>query len=865
MDADPTVSTHTDVASPGVATTTPLALGSTVGRFVIRERLGTGGMGEVYRADDTQLKRTVAIKRLVGPPDQIGAGRLLKEAQRASALNHPHIAGVYDVFSMENELLLVMEFVDGMTLRERMKRPMSVAEFCAIGVQCTEALTAAHASGILHGDLKPANIMLTREGQVKVCDFGLARRLPTSTGAAETTTTTQHGIAGTPAYLAPEAVLEHPLDERADIFSLGVVFYQMLALRNPFVADGLMATLDRILHESPPPLDRINPQVPGRLARTIQRMLDKDPRARTASAAEVGEVLSSIGAQHAQIERRRRLVRRVKIWAAVVVVAIATVVAASRPFNRPPPLPTSINLAVLPFTATGAAGDRTTLLDGLTESVSGQLARLTVRHMFQVVTEAERDTTGLLEARQLFGATLVLRGVLHYAGETIDVLTELVDTKSSQPIRSERFTIRTADLVAVQMGIVAAAARMMDLELDQAELQQVSAAGTAQAGAHEYYLQGRGYLSNYDRPESLDYAIDVFRKALDSDSRYALAYAGLGQAFWRKYEQTRQRPMVDFAHGYCASALDFGRTLAEPHVCMGMVLNGTGDFMKAAEEYRLAIQMEPTHDGAYVGLASAFERMNLHADAERAYQLAIDTRKHYWGGYNNLGAYYYRTGRYQDALAMFQQVVNLAPDSFRGHRNVGAALFQLDRNPAAIDAFKKSLAIRRDFTAASNLGTAYYYEGEYRLAADTFRQALELEQGNDQVWNNLAAVLDRTGRRQEAITAFRKTQELATERLAVNPKDADAHMLVADSSAALGETSRARQALASALALMPTEPHTLFAIGVFYEYRLGNSREALNWLAKAVEHGQTWREIDREPALLRLRKDPGFQQLRHPK
>ena len=316
--------TGTHIAPPATDAA-PFGLpGSTAGRFVIHERLGIGGMGEVYRAEDTQLKRTVAIKRLVHhPDDQRSDVRLLKEAQRASALNHPCIASVYDVFTMERELLLVMEYIDGITLRERMKRPISVSDFCAIALQCTEALSAAHENSILHGDLKPANIMLTRAGSVKVCDFGLARRLTEGGSAAETTTTTQLGIVGTPAYMSPEAVLGERLDARADLFSLGVVFYQMLAARNPFAAEGVMGTVDWILNVSPEPLHHVNPIVPVTLSRAIHRMLEKDPGKRYASAAAIGDVLSSIQAQDSKSQGRRR--RVLGAWTLAALAGVATV------------------------------------------------------------------------------------------------------------------------------------------------------------------------------------------------------------------------------------------------------------------------------------------------------------------------------------------------------------------------------------------------------------------------------------------------------------------------------------------------------------------------------------------------------------
>ena len=870
MDAETTVSTHTHVPSAG-SDTNPFVLGSTVGRFVIRERLGIGGMGEVYRAEDTQLKRTVAIKRLVhAAGDQYPAARLLREAQRASALNHPRIASVYDVFTMGNELLLVMEFIDGITLRERMKRGISVEDFCTIAVQCADALTAAHKSGILHGDLKPANIMLTRDGQVKVCDFGLARRLPKTEGAAETTTTTQHGIAGTPAYLAPEAILEHPLDERADLFSLGVVFYQMLTARNPFSADGLMATLDRILHATADPIDRLNPHVPARLARTIHRMLEKDPRDRPASAAEVGQAISAIGGQLEQVRHRRRLVRRFQTGAAVTAVAALLVVVAPRLANPPAPstlapLPQPINLIVLPFTAKGGTEDRAVITEGLTDSLTTQLSRLTLKRPFQVVTEAdrrERKTTTPLEARQQFGANLALRGELDYSAKVVDVSAMLVDTGSGKILRSERFRVGDADPIVVYTRTLEAVTRMMNIEPDEQEQVRLNA-GTVRPEAHEFYLQGRGYLLNDDRPESVDLAIEVFRTALKDDPKYALAYAGLGEAYWRKYKATRSPSWVTLARGACEGALSTDMTLAEPHICLAMVLNGTGEYEQAAGSYRRALDRDNTNDQAYAGLAEAYENQGKHKDAEQTYVRAIELRRHYWGGYYTLGSYYYRDSRFADARDMFQQVVKLAPDSFRGHNSLGACQFALDQIPDAIDQFKQSMKIRPNFNAASNLGTLYYFEGQPALAADYFRQALTFEQGRYEVWGNLAHTLETLGQKTEADKAFRKARQLVLDGLSVNNRNAALYLELADHNAALRDAAGARAALNHALRLAPEDAHTLFRLAVFYETRLKARDDALKWLTKAVERGQTWREIDRAPELRQLRADPRFQQLRN--
>lgn len=865
------VSTHTHVAVQG--SEVPFgAPGSRIGRFVIHGRLGTGGMGEVFRAADTQLRRTVAIKRLVhGPHDQSPASRLLKEAQRASALNHPRIASVYDVFTMGSELLLVMEFIDGITLRERIKRPISVPDFYAMARQCTEALSAAHDKGILHGDIKPANIMLTRDGQVKVCDFGLARRL--ASGDAADSMTTRQGIVGTPAYMPPEVILEQPIDEHADIFSLGVVFYEMLARRNPFTGDSIMATVDRVLNLTPEPLDRINPEVPGPLARVIHRMLEKDPRDRHASVAAVAEALSSLEAQQAAAQRRHHLVRRMRAAAALAAVAILLVFTVPRMANPPTPspdvaLPQSINLAVLPFAVAGATGDRQYFGEGLTASLNEQLAKLLATNRnFQVASVMDRrarHVTNPAEAREQLGANLALTGLLRYDGPDVRVSALLLDTRSGRPLRTDTFTAAAANALAIQAGALDMVVGMLGITLDPQQRALLDVDATTQPGAYEYYLRARGYLLDYDRLESIEAAIKVFRTALQIDSRYAPAYAGLGQAYWRKHELTGAAGWTELAQANCETALDIDRGLAESHICLGMVLNGTGEYERAGAEYSLALERDQTNDQAYVGLATAYEELGKHANAEETYRRAIKLRPQYWGGYNNLGAYYYRSARYSEALKAFKQVVDLAPDSFRGYSSVGAVEFKLEHTDEAIAAFMTSLRIRPNYAAASNLATLYYFEGQFELAASYFNQALKLERGSYQVWNNFAEALEQLDRREEALNAFRQAQLLAMELLQVNPNDAEIQVVFADVSAALGEMEAARQALAAALRLAPTEAYTQLAIGVFYEARLKDRAEALKWLAKAIKHGQTLREIDKLPALRRLREDPRFQQLRHP-
>ena len=306
---------------------------TTVGRFAIRGSLGAGGMGEVYLAEDTKLRRLVALKRIAPhlKSDEAHRKRFLREAQFASRLSNPHIAGIHDVIEEGGDIFLVMEYVEGGTLRERLRHPMTVEEFLPVAVQCAEALAAAHALGILHLDIKPANIMLTPAGGVKILDFGIARHLPRTD--ATTVDYSSETLKGTPAYMPPEVLLEKEPDPRSDIFSLGVVFYEALAGTNPFAADSMIATSQRILDMVPAPLRSVNPKVSPQLEGIVSKMVAKEPAQRQSSSAELLAGLRSLqspstasGALRSPTARRRRR---------QVAVSLLAVLAVPRPRLRP--------------------------------------------------------------------------------------------------------------------------------------------------------------------------------------------------------------------------------------------------------------------------------------------------------------------------------------------------------------------------------------------------------------------------------------------------------------------------------------------------------------------------------------------------
>jgi tetratricopeptide (TPR) repeat protein/TolB-like protein len=864
-----------------------LAPGTRIGVYEITALIGAGGMGEVYRATDTNLKRAVALKVL---PASVAAdgkrlARFQREAEVLAALNHPNIGQIYGLEKTGSTTALVLELVEGPTLEDRVAQgAIPVKEALFIAKQIAEALESAHEQSIIHRDLKPSNIKVRPDGTVKVLDFGLAKAMapagvmssnmsqsPTITATAPAVSPAESRVSmigGTPAYMAPEVVLDGYADVRADIFSLGVVFYEMLAGHNPFVARSVMATLDRILHQVPEPLDRLNPHVTVELSHLVHRMIEKDLSRRCLSIAEVGRALALVEAR-LPTAGQRRLGTRVGLAVGALVVAAVLgwpIMRGGR--HREPPIggiPPNIHLAVLPFVETTTDRGREFFTQGLTEAVNDRLSRLTLSRHLQVASLSDMRRRGVAtpaEAREQLGANLALTGSLTYSTDRVEATCVLIDTRTGQRLRTEAATTATTEPLALQDRVVEIAVRMIGLELTPDERRVMVAHGTTQPGAYDFYLQARGYLLNFDRIENLDSAIAVFRRALEADRRYAPAYAGLGEAYWRKHELTGSSAWVEPSRAACEGALGLDPNLAEPHACLGMVFNGTGEYERAASEYTEALAREPTNDVLYLGLATAYEKLSRQADAEQAYRRGIDLRPYYWAGYNMLGAYYYRAGRYEDALKMFKQVVALAPDSFRGYSSLGATHFMKDQTADAIAAFEKSLAIRPNYVAASNLGTLLYFNGQYKRSAAMFRQALALEKGSYQVWGNLASALDQVGSTTEAKQAHEQARQLVEERLQVNPRDASLHMARAEHLAALGDNLGARAALTRAIALAPKEAHTLFQIALFYEQRLRQRTDALTWLEKALAQGQTWREIDNEPSLRELRQDARFARLR---
>ena len=849
-------------------------IGVSVGRYVIRECLGAGGMGEVFRAEDTVLKRTVALKRLAPKlrEDDLYRQRLMQEATRASSITSAHVAAVYDVIEHAGETYLVMEFVEGTTLRARLQHHLAPEEFLQIATECADGLIAAHEKGVVHCDLKPDNIMLTRDGRVKVLDFGVAKRLPFTTDANTPTQSLEKSVgsfSGTPAYMAPEVLLEQQPDQRSDIFSLGVVLYECLTRQNPFLTSSLMGTADRILHQDPPPPSPKGPY-PPELDGLIAKMLEKDPARRYASARELSADLRALHRLTTDPKIALKLKRR-RWWqntaqmalAAVALLAVTfalwlLVAQRGAPSPTPPAIPAQKHIAVLPFRAIGDAPQGQQYCEGLTETLTAKLTQLTTAHQLQVAPASDaRLVRSAEQARQELGVNLVLEGSLFQAGDSVRVTFSLVDAESRRQLDGETITVAAADPFALQDRVVESVVRMLELQVNPDERQSLAAHGTSVPAAHQLFLIARGYLQNYDRPENVDGAIDLLKQATALDQRYPQAWASLGEAYWRQFEGTNRPQLLDAARNACAQSLQLDPALAAGHVCLGTLSNKTGQYEQAAAEFRKALASEPTNDAAYRGLALSYQRLGRLDEAEKTFHEAIRMRPRYWAVYNWAGWFYFSQARYGEAARMFTEVVRLVPDSPRGYYNLAGVHLSEGRYTDAIPLLERSISIRPTAANYSNLGVAYFFLRRFPEAARAYEQATQLNERDYEVWGNLGEAHYWTGDRAASRRAYERAIALANDALKVNPRDAALHALLANYHAFLAQKPEALGHLRTALKIAPADPEVLYTAALVHTHS-GDRGAALSYLEKAFAAGVRPSRVRDNPLFDELRKDPRY-------
>ena len=846
----------------------------TVGPYEILQKLGSGGMGEVYLAQDTRLRRLVALKTVTparSGPD--GHRRLLKEARAAATLTHPNIAAVYDVVESDGEAHIVMEYVRGETLSQRVRRgPLPAAAALEIGIQLCDALAAAHAAGVVHRDLKCDNVVVGAEGRAKILDFGLAkvhdagRTSSTDAGASDV-----RELRGTPPYMSPEQFLGEPVDGRTDLYSLGVVLYELLTGRRPFQGADNAALARAVLSGTCVPACAANPAVPVELSGVVAKAMERSRSRRYQSADHLRTDLRRLSVLvTAQPTLSRRWPRprlglpgRSSLAGALAVLGLAGTVAhrsGTSSARTPPGGPTAV--AVLPLANVSGDASKDHLGLGMAHLLANGLSRLpglTVISASAALPYADRKLPMKRIGADL-GATFIVDGVLQRASDPMLVTFSLVDPRSDTVVWGESYEFRSSDVSALPQRVAEGLAGALPTSLSTADRRRLLRPPTSDADALADYTQARGFLDRRDVPGNLHRSVALFQSATRRDPTFALAHAGLGEAYWALYDVTRERAWTVKARDAIAEALRLDPEQPGVHYSLALIYHGTGRPEEALDQVRQALILQPGGDDAHRLLARLLADQGRLEEAVAEARRAIDLRPGYWGGHSELGSLYLQWGRLPEAAAAFRRVTELQPDNAWGFQQLGTALHMSGDTEGALRNYERALRLMPDPKAWGNVGSIHYAQGRLRQAARAFEESARLDPNSPAAHRNLGDTYRRLGQEEKARQSYERAVRLVEEARRVNPRDARSLAMLAVYEAKLGRHEQARGHVREALALGSASAEVHYRAAVVHA--LGGRRvEALEALEQALRSGYSLVLAQGDEDLASLRSTQAYDAL----
>ena len=707
--------------------------GMRLAHYRILEKLGAGGMGEVYRAHDEQLDREVAIKVLPVErfADATARARLLREARAAAALNHPAICTIHEVGESGGQSYIAMELVDGQPLSDRVRGgALSLDDVLRCGMQIADALAHAHARHVVHRDLKPANVVAGPDGRVKVLDFGLAKRIRELEPAIATTEIHSHPlteagtVVGTLGYMAPEQLRGQPADARSDIWALGVLLYEIATGTRPFTGQSRFELSSNILNEPPAPLPA---SVPMTLRAVIGQCLEKQPERRFQSASEVRAAIEAIHAGTASYGRAL-VYRRPWLAATAALLALAALAALGLDaiWTRLPGGSSRINaLAVLPLENLSGDASQDYLADGMTEVLSTDLARLgglqrvTARSS---VVRFKGSRSSLADIARELGVDALVTGAVQRSANRISVTAQLLDPATGNQLWSNRYEHSLQDVLVLRNEIVSAIVREISAQLSPSEQARLASARPLNPEAFEAYLKGRFEWFKQTR-ESFDLAERYFQQALAKDPDYALAYAGLASVWFMRGDVGFGRPSETLpkAREFMDKAVTLDDSVAELHVALGNQHCVALDWVACERAYRRGLELNPNSADAHFFYGHLLIVTNRIEEANRMMRRGVeldplnDFQRSFYGWHLNY------LQRYDEAIPLFQKLLQAGPNRASNYLGLWGAYYRKGQYADALDAAREYFLATGDQAFADTLVSGAdlnAYRASMRRAAD---------------------------------------------------------------------------------------------------------------------------------------------------
>ena len=730
-------------------------VGKTISHYKILEKIGEGGMGIVYKAEDLKLKRTIALKFL--PPHALGSDdektRFLHEAQAAAAIEHPNIATVYEIDEVEEQIFIAMAYVEGESLKEKIEKgPVKLAETINLAIQIAEGLKEAHEKNVTHRDIKPANIMITAKGQVKILDFGLAKL------SGKTRLTKENTTLGTTAYMSTEQAQGDEVDHRSDIWSLGVVLYEMISGQLPFKGDYEQAVIYSILNEKAEPVTGLRSGVSMALELILDKAMSKNPAERYQHAEDllvdlrsVGKDLESGSGSSATIPLKATSKSRKPLYAGFGGLLLVAMVILYFLFLGTTPMIDSV--AIMPFFNDSGNPDMEYLSDGITESLISKLSRLSdlkvmSRHsVFRF--KGEKIDPGSVGHE--LNVRAVLLGRISQRDGNLKISLELIDTRDDRQLWGEQYNRKSEDLLALQEEISRQISEKLHLKLSPAENTQLAKFPTQNSEAYQLYLRGRYFLNRFSK-EDLARSFDYFNQVIELDPDYALAYTGLADAYWRNTTfYTGSEEDAKKAESYAVKAIELDEGLPEAHLSIATIyFMRDWDWAEAEKEIRRALEINPNFSDAYSLLATI---------------LIVN-------------------GRFDDALQFHRKAVAIDPLHIPNNCDFGWAYYMARKYDQSIKQANRTLELPgAPLWEHIWIARSYSLQGMFEEALKTLEN-IKSKAENWPPWlAELAYVYASTDRKDEALGLIDRMLEISDNRY-VNPQ------FIATSYAALGDVDR---------------------------------------------------------------------------